>query len=357
MSTVKIGILTFHRCINYGSYWQARSLVDGLRARGHEVVVLDHRSWRVDAAEWKCALRPVPGDTRGSDRSRYRRKILRFFRAIEALPLSARFGLDDPAGMEPCDLVVVGSDEVWNLSHPWYGRCALFYGDGVHATRLVSYAASFGSQDPDAGLERYWTDKLRTFDLISVRDECSRAIVANALGVQPEVVLDPCLQFPVAAGESAGGHRAPYVAIYGHEFSPSFVDRIRRWARRRRLALVSIGYRNPWADRQWLAAGPHEFAHFIAGAEAVATNFFHGCVFALRHAKPFVCEASHYRGNKLRCLMSEVGGEQHLLPEAAPAFVADALLDGPLDPRILERIDRRRLASSVYLDRALALPA
>src|SRR5690349_8232637 len=43
-SSLKIGVLTFHRCINYGSYWQARCLVDGLRARGHDAVLLDHHS-------------------------------------------------------------------------------------------------------------------------------------------------------------------------------------------------------------------------------------------------------------------------------------------------------------------------
>jgi hypothetical protein len=30
----KLGILTFHKCINFGSYWQARCLAEGLRARG-----------------------------------------------------------------------------------------------------------------------------------------------------------------------------------------------------------------------------------------------------------------------------------------------------------------------------------
>jgi hypothetical protein len=29
----RVGVLTFHRCINYGSYWQARCLVEGLRKR------------------------------------------------------------------------------------------------------------------------------------------------------------------------------------------------------------------------------------------------------------------------------------------------------------------------------------
>src|SRR3546814_1913962 len=55
----KIGVLTFHRCINYGSYWQARCLVEGLRQRGHDAVLLDHDSPLVNRAEWRCALRPL----------------------------------------------------------------------------------------------------------------------------------------------------------------------------------------------------------------------------------------------------------------------------------------------------------
>ena len=47
----RIGVLTFHRCINYGSYWQARCLTEGLRRRGHDAGLLDHRSARVNRAE------------------------------------------------------------------------------------------------------------------------------------------------------------------------------------------------------------------------------------------------------------------------------------------------------------------
>jgi hypothetical protein len=55
----KIGVLTLHRCINYGSYWQARCLVEGLRARGHDATIVNHHSWRMNWAEWKCGFRPV----------------------------------------------------------------------------------------------------------------------------------------------------------------------------------------------------------------------------------------------------------------------------------------------------------
>ena len=157
MASRKVGVLTFHRCINYGSYWQARCLVEGLRAAGHDAVLLDHVSERVNRAEWRCALSPIlPAPTTAPDRRLYRVKVDRFLDAFAGLPLSAPFDLDEPGGMEPCDLVIVGSDEVWNLRHPWYGRHRLFFGDGLRANRLASYAASFGNHDVHDGLDPGW---------------------------------------------------------------------------------------------------------------------------------------------------------------------------------------------------------
>jgi hypothetical protein len=105
MSGLHIGVLTFHRCINYGSYWQARCLVEGLRARGHHAVILDHDSRRINIAEWKCAFRPMlPTAVLKADYPLYREKMRHFFHAFEALPRSPRFPLDHPATMEPCDL-------------------------------------------------------------------------------------------------------------------------------------------------------------------------------------------------------------------------------------------------------------
>ena len=345
------GVLTFHRCINYGSYWQARSLVEGLRARGHDPVLLDHHSRRVARAEWRCALQPsLPTSAARRDRLLYGIKALRFMAAIASLPRSARFSLENPADMQEYGLVVVGSDEVWSLRHPWYGGSGLFYGDGVRAHRLVSYAASFGSHNVWDGLEPAWADRLRRFDAISVRDENSWWMIRNALGVEPKLVLDPCLQFPIRAAGPWRGPAGPFVAVYGHSFSPAFVQEVRRWARSRRLPLVSIGYRNEWADRHWITAAPEDFAAFMARAEAVATNFFHGCVFALRNARPFVCESSWYRSIKVRDLMTAVGGERHLVTDETPAATYKSLLAEPLSQQILLRIEQLRGASEAYLN-------
>ncbi|KAA5542494.1 polysaccharide pyruvyl transferase family protein [Adhaeribacter rhizoryzae] len=354
-NSLKIGVLTFHRCINYGSYWQARCLAEGLQARGHQAEILDHDSDQVNQAEWTCALQPVlPTRVPKSDYALYREKTLKFFRLFPTLPLSNRFALNNPAAMDNYDLVVVGSDEVWNLSHPWFGGCSLFYGDGLKTQKLISYAASFGNYDATWGMEPTWAEKLRKFDLISVRDENSQNIIKNALGFEPEMVLDPCLQFPVLPdARNLENLTKPYVAVYGHNFSESFAREIRNWADSRQLPLISIGYRNDWADEQWITADPHDFAHFMAQAEAVATNFFHGCVFALRNARPFVCESSPYRRHKLQGLMTKIGGEKHLLPEGTPSDIYRARLNEPLDQEITQKIERLRKTSNTYLDRAL----
>ena len=350
-----IGVLTFHRCINNGSYWQARCLLDVLRSRGHDAELLAHTSRRVNHAEWRCALRPtLPTVAPASDRPRYRAKVREFARLIDDLPQSAPFDLDDPGPLAAYDAVVVGSDEVWNLNHPWYGGAPLFYGDGLHPRRLVSYAASFGNYDAAAGLDERWADRLRRFDAISVRDDNSRDLVVDAIGIEPELVVDPCLLAPPALEGCWTGPDEPFLAVYGHNFSPWFVAEVQRIARRRGLTIVSVSYRNDWADVQWLEAGPHEFAHAVARAAAMATNFFHGCVFALLHHTPFVCEASPYRRNKVQWLMSAIGGEHHLLTEASPAERYSDLLVEPVDPALDRALAAHRASSLAYLDAAVA---
>lgn len=357
MAVLKIGVLTFHRCINYGSYWQARCLAEGLQARGHKAVILDHESKRVNVAEWKCAYRPtLPTHVPESDYPLYREKIEKFFAIFETLPLSKRFPLNKPEEMENYDAVVVGSDEVWNLFHPWYSKCPLFYGEDIKADHLISYAASFGNYSASWGLEQQWAEKLQNFDAISVRDSNSQMIINKALGIKPAVVLDPCLQFPVHPDKRDLMHLPPqYLAVYGHNFSAYYIHAVKAFAAQKGLPLISIGYRNDWADSQWLTADPHDFAHFMAGATAVTTNFFHGCVFALRNKKPFVCETTPYRSIKVQCLMELLGGEKHLVTEDTPVADYITQLSEPVASNITQNITQLRQSSNAFLDEALSI--
>jgi polysaccharide pyruvyl transferase len=351
---LRVGVLTFHRCINYGSYWQARCLVEGLRALGTDAVLLDHNSRRVNWLEWRCALQPLlPVRTPRSDVRLYASKTRRFLRALEGLPRSARFPLDEPSGSEAYDVVVVGSDEVWNLTHPWYGGSEIFYGVGLKAPRLVSYAASFGNFGAATGLKRQWSDRLRRFKLISVRDVNSADLIRDTLGQSVQVVLDPCIQFPPQRCFSPSEQTEPYLAVYGHSFPSWFRHAAKKWAVCMGYRVLSIGYRNVWADEQHLDACPETFSRLMAGSAAVATNFFHGCVFALLNGKPFVCVSSEYRHNKLRGLASALGADKHLVEETAGPWRIGELLSAPLDHTIFDRIAEMQQRSSAYLSAAI----
>jgi hypothetical protein len=351
----RIGVLTFHRCINYGSYWQARCLADGLRRRGYDAVLLDHRSARVNRAEWRCALQPMlPAPTPRRDFPLYAEKARKFFDAFGQLPLSAPFCLETAEAPEGFDAVVVGSDEVWNFRHPWYAARPLFFGEGLNAGRLVAYAASFGSHDADDGLDPAWAERLNGFSAIAVRDDNSRRLVRAGLGIEPEVVLDPCLQFHDLSRRPADGPRPDRAIVYGHSFATWFGQAVRRWAEARGVRLVSIGYRNDWADEQWITAGPEEFARAMASARAVITNFFHGCVFALVNGRPFISVLSDYRVNKVRDLTGRVGAGRRLMSADSPLSAYAAALDEPLEPDIASRLDGLRRRSEAYLDLALA---
>ncbi|WP_245197336.1 polysaccharide pyruvyl transferase family protein [Labrys sp. LIt4] len=354
MALHRIGVLTFHRCINYGSYWQARCLVEGLRAMGHDAVLLDHSSTKANRREWRCALQPQPSSRGlGGDRRTHALKTREFFDAFARLPLSMPFSTEDPGLAEEFDIVLVGSDEVWNLRHPWYGGYPIFYGKGLKTDRLVAYAASFGNHPASDGLPDQWAALLANFTAISVRDENSEQLVRGALGLAPEVVVDPCLLFPSVIDRGPIETETPYVAVYGHGFPKWFAAAAAKWASSSGLRLVSVGYRNDWADAQQIAAGPERFATLMAGATAVVTNFFHGCVFALLNAKPFACVSSDYRANKVRDLMQTAGSPLNLVTEANVGTVP-GLLEAPPGPEVRRRLDLLRARSLDYLRHAVA---
>ena len=350
-----IGVLTFHKCINYGSYWQARCLVEGLRARGHHAELLDHDCACVRRAEAKCALQPtLPERTSARDLPRYRAKARKFIDAIARLPLSRSFSLHEPQAAGEYDAIVIGSDEVWNFQHPWYGSKPIFFGDRLKSERLVSYAASFGNHSAWDGIDPSWARKLDRFSAISVRDENSGHLVRNGTSREPQMVLDPCLQFPEAIPGEATDEREPFALVYGHGFPDWLQERARMWAARRRIKLVSVGYSNAFADEQHIVASPYEFPRLMAGARAVITNFFHGCVFALLNGKPWASAPSEYRSIKIPDLVATLGAGHRIVDEHSSGAEFDELLETPVLPEVAATIGEARARSAAFLDAALS---
>jgi hypothetical protein len=177
--------------------------------------------------------------------------------------------------------------------------------------------------------------------------------VQGGLEIDAEVVLDPCLQFPDAI-RTDPGHKGNYALVYGYGFPRWLEDAVTRWSRRASVPLVSVGYFNGWADEQRAGAGPTEFASLVAGARAVITNFFHGCVFALVYGKPWAAHPSDYRSIKIPDLAALLGAQERLVDERTSDASLQELLDTPLEAATVSRIAERRERSGAFLDAALA---
>jgi len=348
----KIGILTFHRCVNYGAYWQVRCLSDFFKRAGYEPQVLDYGWKGFLVREIGHALRPFRGAPK-SDVFRFGVKTLKCYGAQQRLRRTPGFSLRSPPDFSDFDLITVGSDEVWNLSHPWLGKVPLFFGERLKPKRLVSYAASFGNYAATNGLPAEWAHRLQRFDNISVRDNNSFELVQQHVGRTPTLVLDPCLLAETLEVPAQTSSEPPYVLVYGNRFVPELIAATRQWARTKNLPIISVGYRNDWTDRSILTAGPHDFLRMVNGAAAVVTTYFHGCVFSLRCQRPFIAQLSPYRANKVAGLLSMVKATHRIFDPAIPGKL-EALLTTPIEPQTLSAISHLRSTSVHYLEGCLA---
>jgi hypothetical protein len=319
---------------------------------GYAPQVLDYGWKGFFLNELKHALRPFRGAPKG-DILRFAVKTLKCYGAQQRLRRTPSFPLRNPPGFSDFELIAVGSDEVWNLSHPWLGKVPLFFGERLAPKRLVSYAASFGNYPAADGLKDEWVNRLRRFDAISVRDKNSLELVEQSLGFRPTLVLDPCLLAETLQNPPPPSGEAPYLLVYGNRFVPELINETREFARARNLRILSIGYRNDWTDRSILNAGPHDFLRMMKNATAVVTTYFHGCVFSLRCERPFVAQLSKYRSNKVGGLLTSVKAT-HRIFDPSHAGQVSTLLSTPLEPEVFGAIAALRATSENYLQSCLA---
>jgi hypothetical protein len=162
------------------------------------------------------------------------------------------------------------------------------------------------------------------------------------------------LQFASIVNTDIAHASETYALVYGHGFPEWLSSMARRWADDRKLRLVSVGYSNRWADEQQVSAGPAEFAALVAGAQAVITNFFHGCVFALANGKPWAATPSEYRSIKIPDLANALGASHRLIDEQTSDDAFAELLEMPIQPRVAERLADYRARSDAYLHAALS---
>lgn len=325
---MKIGIMTMHRIPNYGSILQALSLKRMIEALGHEVCFVDYRvqpevEKRNDIRDiFYCWLKNQKAILRGT----WIGKTVGMKSTIPEI-WTTRNGIlgitDKYAYRTKVDVLVIGSDEVFNCLQPGYniGYSLELFGKRNRAGKVFTYAASFGSTTLPR-LEQYGVckelgDLLDQMQAISVRDLNSAQITQAICGKKPEIHLDPVLVGSLETYKWPVPELKDYVVLYGYHnrFSEQECRDILQWAHGKGKTVVALGEAQLLCDCHILCR-PEEVIGYFQNADFVFTDTFHGTIFSVITHKQFltVCRSGQ-AGNreKLTSLVADLGLENRLV--------------------------------------------
>lgn len=314
---MKVGILSMHRVINYGSFLQAFALKQLLLQNGaNEVTFIDIKPGRnlegfevkSTKGRWARLINAIKHKKICSKIINYphQKKVQKCIQ--NSFPI---LGIDEKQGTR-YDLAVIGSDEVFNCCQrsPW-GYTLQLYGDVPEAKRVVSYAGSFGhtqyEQLVERSIDREIGETMKHMAAISVRDDNSFDIVKRLTGIEPSIHLDPVLAYGYQKEieQATLPQDKDYIVIYaypGRINDDIEIKTICDFAKKHNKKLYSFTYYS-WCDRTIVPSSPFEVLGWFKGADCVISDTFHGTIFSIITHRPFVTLVRPSNRNKLDSLL------------------------------------------------------
>lgn len=191
------------------------------------------------------------------------------------------------------DIFIVGSDQVWNpgLSEQGFlSRLLEFVPDSNKV--LCSYAASVGRKTLSEKAKNLFTEHLKRFDCISVRETDAVSIIGKMTEKSIEVHKDPALLLNAIQWNQFAKKidtDRPYIFLYLAQKSQELVAFAEKMARDNNWGIVdchaNVNYRISNSINGDRLLSPMEFVGGIKDAAYVVTNSFHCLVFAIHYQK------------------------------------------------------------------------
>ena len=304
---------------------QAWHMREAIRSLGHDATLVNYQHSRHHHAE-KIRLRGIlPCHLKGM--LLHTLKSLPFRGCVSELSIHPFTTDPQQVPWSAFDLVVVGSDVVWNYTHPNHGDNPVYFGSdpAQAATRFIAYAASCGDTPTQSNPPEYVSNGLSRFTEITVRDESTAQLVNHAIDVNPPRVVDPTwLQDDPIHTFHKIPEDAKYLLIYGEGCSSERARAIRRYCDRRKLKIVSAAFKCQTADHRLYSMDPFEWVDLFRRAECIVTSTLHGLLYAIKYNKPTLFMVREDSRSKSRLVLESCGLLNHVIEEGQ-VFSPDVL--------------------------------
>ncbi len=333
---MKIGILTYHRAINYGAIFQAYALLSFLKRLDHEVEIIDYwpeyhsDEYRIFNYKYffRCSLKAkirylgefVLKYTRGKKRNR---GCVNFMYNNFHITKNPEY-LTGQSIDKQFDLILYGSDQIWRKSNKIRenrGFDEVYLGKfPVNKVKKVNYAASMGVIDLNVEDKEYLKVLLQNFDSISVREN-NLLKTTQELGYVAELTLDPVFllereQWGELISLKFKKRRKKYILFYHHTPSTEAKLLVKHLSKTLGCDIIEVNSKvMPYAigKKYKNTSSPGEFLGLIRDAEFIVTTSFHGTVFSVLMQKQFFALGMGNNAERAKTLLNSIGlGERYL---------------------------------------------
>lgn len=281
---MKIGILTFYKCDNYGALLQAYSLSSYIRNQGYEVRFIKHK------LNHNAPMRKKQGLLAWL-KSRLINLLIRNEkeRRSNAFSTFVEHNFPEEKYSRSFNKIIVGSDQVWNMN---LTHNDLYYLGTEFDCEVSSYAASCGKYSSMSTEQKHQiVNNLQKFKNISVREQQTAMLLQSELKQPVSLVLDPTLLVENSVFsriEKQVNVKGKFVLIYDcmDKATYLFAKNIAQQLNAKVIAL-SCCVRARTYCKSFQAASVQEFLWLFSHAECVVTTSFHGCAISLSYNKDF----------------------------------------------------------------------
>lgn len=296
---MKIGIITVYDAIdNLGSYLQSYALKITLEDLNHQVFFIENTSQRRMIKKCIGGIRPIRS---------YHLRILKAYKLFKGWK---RFNIIKKEEAKKLDLIIYGSDEIWNMDNPYF-EDEFFFGSDIKDIRKIAYATSIGEMDESKLYDKkHIVRGLFDFEKIFVRDEHTMQTIGKFLGTDLKLVCDPTLL--VDNKRLQQKIKLPsdnYILVYTYGIDKYMEEIVVKFARERNLKIVSPCFWHYWCDIT-VQCDPLQMSTLIKGAKYVFTTTFHGAIFSMINNKKMCVLPIRY---KVGYVVKQLGLEEKII--------------------------------------------
>ena len=352
----KVGIITQHRVVNYGSVLQTYALQEKIKELGYDCEVIDYYPERFTPLGMLKRIKNKGEKFRKSFLIRTIARIIiipsyfirfrMFFKFLDnCIDMTAKtYRSEEELEKEKFsyDIFCTGSDQVWNYGWNEKIEYPYFLAFAPEFARKISYAASFGKSELDSIEISETTRLLKRYAAISLR-ELSGVKIVEGLGIKNSVnVLDPTLLLTgqewrkLSSGKYYGDK---YILVYNLNRNPKIDSYAKELSKQKGLEVRYLSYQlHEFYKTGKMFCNPQveDFLALIDGAQYVITDSFHATAFSLNFNKEFVIVYPGKYSTRLQSILEILGLMDRVAKDEKDMSIVKSKIDYDSVNKILE---------------------